>query len=104
MGEKTKEPVVRFFSCSFWRTGFWFRIYGRGLSVCIARYHQKLFSERNGNTKPLYILGLRIEWLKSIQVMRLKEKIGELKEKNRSLNGRIGELLGRIKSLEKEDS
>jgi hypothetical protein len=44
--------------------GFWFRIFGAGLSIEIAKYHQMMFSERNGITKPLYVFGLRIKYLK----------------------------------------
>ena len=44
--------------------GFWFRIFGVGLSVEIAKYHKIMFSERAGKTKPLYLFGLRIKYLK----------------------------------------
>jgi hypothetical protein len=47
-----------------WPRGFWFRIYGYGLHVKLAKGHQMLFSGRYGYRKPLYLLGLRIEWLK----------------------------------------
>lgn len=43
--------------------GFWFRVWGRGLSVEIAKYHKAMFSERIGKTKPLYVFGLRIKYL-----------------------------------------
>ena len=82
----------RFFEYCFWKQGFWFRIKGYGLHVKLAKDHQRiyngfvypyrsenkgyglhvklakdhqpLFSERYGYTKPLYILGLRIEILR----------------------------------------
>lgn len=44
--------------------GFWFRIFGAGLSIELAKYHQMMFSERMGKTKPFYIFGLRIKYLK----------------------------------------
>jgi hypothetical protein len=54
-----------------WRTnvlggaGFWFRVFGYGLHVKLAKGHVPLFSERYGYSKPLYLLGLRIELLKA---------------------------------------
>lgn len=39
--------------------GFWFRIFGYGLHVKVAKGHRPLFSERYGYVKPpLYIFGL----------------------------------------------
>ncbi len=46
-----------------WRWGFWFRIRGWGLHIKPSRNHVKLFSERFGCRRALYVLGLRIEVL-----------------------------------------
>ncbi len=41
----------------------WFRFYGYGLHVKLAKGHRKLFSERNGYRKAYYFCGLRFELL-----------------------------------------
>lgn len=43
--------------------GFWFRLFGIGLSIELSKYHKPMFSERIGKTKPFYIFGLRIKYL-----------------------------------------
>ena len=43
--------------------GFWFRLFGIGLSVELSKHHKPMFSERIGKTKPFYIFGLRIKYL-----------------------------------------
>jgi hypothetical protein len=53
-----------FYFCA-WRTGFWFRIFGVGLHVKLAKHHVPLFSERNGFRKAYYFAGLRFEFLGS---------------------------------------
>ena len=54
-----------------WKWGFWFRIYGRGLHVKLAKGHEPLFSERYGYSKAWYIFGLRIEPLKKDKLLDL---------------------------------
>ena len=46
-----------------WRWGFWFRVFGVGLHVKLARGHVPLFSERYRLRKVFYFAGLRIELL-----------------------------------------
>lgn len=63
---------MKVYSGSFWRLsgaympgwGVWFRVCGKGLHVTLAKAHRKLFSERSGSRRALYVLGLRIEVLR----------------------------------------
>lgn len=43
--------------------GFWFRVFGYGISIQLASKSKKYFSERNGFIKPLYFLGLKFQYL-----------------------------------------
>lgn len=47
-----------------WPHGFWFRIFGWGLHVKLARGHEPLFSERYGLRKVWYFAGLRFLFLR----------------------------------------
>lgn len=47
-----------------YRGGFWFRIFGYGLSIVNRRIHPPPFSERNGFRKPLKLCGYAINLLK----------------------------------------
>lgn len=47
-----------------WRYGFWFRVFGYGLTIERAKYHHKVFSERYSYRRPLYVFGWRFEVLK----------------------------------------
>ncbi len=44
--------------------GFWFRVFGYGLHINLAKHHLPLFSERYGYRKAWYFAGLRVEVLK----------------------------------------
>lgn len=63
---------MKVYSGSFWRLsgaympgwGFWFRMGRKGLHVTRAAVHGKLFSERYGLRRALYVFGLRIEVLR----------------------------------------
>lgn len=56
-----RRPAV---SAMFWRRGFWFRVFGWGLHVKLARGHVPLFSEHYGYRRAWYVAGLRIEVLR----------------------------------------
>ena len=59
------------FYIMFWKWGFWFRLFGYGLHVKLAKGHQPLFSERYGYRKVWYIMGLRIEPLKKDKLLEM---------------------------------
>lgn len=48
---------------NYW--GWWFRIYGYGLTFCNRPKSKALFSERHGYTKALYLFGVRIAILRA---------------------------------------
>ena len=52
---------MTFFFC---RWCFWFRIFGYGLHIKLAKGHRPLFSERFGHRKAHYLLGLLVEVLR----------------------------------------
>lgn len=49
----------------FWRTGFWVRIFGFGLSISTDK---PLFSERYGHRKCLRIYGVKFEYLPRVKL------------------------------------
>ena len=53
---------MRVFSCSVSNGGFWFRIFGVGLSFVHASY-PALFSERYGYRKSIKLFGYRASFL-----------------------------------------
>jgi len=51
---------MKIFSGTYYKTGFWFRVLGYGLSVST---DPPLFSERNGLKKVVRVFGVKIELL-----------------------------------------
>lgn len=53
----------RIFSGAFYGTGFWFRVFGFGLSVQDRRARPPLFSERYGYVRYLYLGNWKLKLL-----------------------------------------
>lgn len=47
----------------FYKGGFWFRVFGKGLSIVNRAKNPPLFSERNGKRKRITILNWRVNYL-----------------------------------------
>lgn len=59
--------ITKYFSFSFYPGGFWFRLFGHGLSIVNNRKHPKLFSMRMGLKKNIMLGNWRISFLRKIQ-------------------------------------